>query len=239
MPVPHLLSAVLDEGLGRTPIRDQTRPTTGGPAGNARLTAWTGLVLLGLVLAQLVTLLDLGGLISWHIAIGAILVPIALLKTVSVGWRMIGYYAGVQRYRTAGPPPTLLRWLAPLVVLTTLGLLGSGLALVALGQRASHRTLIRPLGFGIDAVTVHQILFIAFAVVVGLHLLARAVPAVRLTSDRVTQSVAGRPLRGAVFVGTLAAAALTATLLLGAAGDWRHDSHGGGRPGQPASVVNR
>jgi hypothetical protein len=238
--MPHLLSDVLDEGLGRGSVRHEARPTTGGPAGNARLTAWTGLALLTLVLAQVLTLLDLGGLITWHIVIGATLVPIALLKTVSVGWRMVGYYSGAARYRAAGPPPTLLRWLAPLVVASTLGLLGSGLALVALGQQASHRTLSSPLGYAIDAVTLHQILFIVFAVVVGLHVLARAIPALRLTSDRLTQSVAGRPLRSAVFVATLAAAALTVTLVLGAAGDWRHDNRGGGGPPRhPASVVDR
>jgi hypothetical protein len=49
---------------GRRHRDDPLEPRTGGPAGNARLTAWTGLLLLVLSLAELVTLLDVGGLIS-------------------------------------------------------------------------------------------------------------------------------------------------------------------------------
>src|SRR5436309_13379598 len=81
---------------------------TGGPAGNARLTAWTGIVLLPLFLAETVTLVSVGHLISWHIAMGALLVPPALLKTASTGWRITRYYTGDRRYVEAGPPPFLL-----------------------------------------------------------------------------------------------------------------------------------
>ena len=53
------------------------KPRTGGPAGNARLTAWTGLVLLVLFLVEGVTLLSLDSLVGVHILIGAALVPVA------------------------------------------------------------------------------------------------------------------------------------------------------------------
>ena len=66
----------------------------GVPPGNARLTAWTGLVLLVLFLAELVTLLDVSGLISWHLALGVALGPPALLKTTTTGWRVVRYYTG-------------------------------------------------------------------------------------------------------------------------------------------------
>src|SRR6185369_10099690 len=114
------------EAIGRTHRDDPVRPGTGGPAGNARLTAWTGVVLLALFAAELVTLLDVRGLIGWHVAVGVLLVPPALVKTGSTGWRIIRYYTGDRSYRRAGPPPGPLRILGPLVVVSTLAVLASG-----------------------------------------------------------------------------------------------------------------
>ena len=98
-------------------------------------------MLLVLFVAELVTLLDVHGLIGWHLAIGVILIPPALLKTVTTGWRILRYYVGDPAYRRAGPPPLLLRLLGPLVVLGSLALLGTGLALVVLGQERSRESL--------------------------------------------------------------------------------------------------
>ena len=78
-PAPNPLVETLDEATGLGRREDPVLPVTGGPAGNARLTAWTGVVLLVLSLAELVTLLDVRGLISWHIVIGTLLLPPALL----------------------------------------------------------------------------------------------------------------------------------------------------------------
>lgn len=115
-------------------------PRSGGPAGNARLTAWTGLLLLVLFTAELLTLIDIRQLISWHVVIGTLLIPPALLKTGTTGWRIIGYYTRRRPYRDAGPPPMLLRILGPLVVIGTLAVLGTGLLLILLGPDASRRT---------------------------------------------------------------------------------------------------
>ena len=70
-----LTAETRDEAVGRRRRHDPVLPRTGGPAGNATLTAWTGLLLLVLFLAEMVTLLDVHGLISWHIAVGALLDP--------------------------------------------------------------------------------------------------------------------------------------------------------------------
>ena len=78
---------------------------SGGPAGNASLTAWTGLVLLALSLAELVTLLDVRGLISWHIVIGVLLIPPALLKTATTGWRIVSLLPQATCLHPGGPPP--------------------------------------------------------------------------------------------------------------------------------------
>lgn len=113
-----------------------------------------------------------------------VLIPVALLTTATTGWRILRYYTGHQPYRTAGPPPALLRVLGPLVIASTLGLLASGIVLIAVGEERSRQTLFTALGQRVDLVTVHQALFIAFAVLAGLHLLARIAPALALASGR-------------------------------------------------------
>ena len=232
----HQLTAdVLAEAAGRRHRNDPVVPGSGGPAGNARLTATTGLVLLVLCLAELVTLLDVTGLIGWHVAIGVLLVPPALLKTAVTGWRLVRYYGGSGDYRASGPPPMLLRLLGPLVVLSTLGLLGSGLALIALGPDASRRTLVGALGQRVDAITVHQAFFICWAAVTGLHVLARLGPAVLLAGRRSAVPGGGRRLT-AVTV-TLVIAAIAAALLLGTADAWRHIGHGHARALPAAAQV--
>lgn len=222
MPLQDMTVDVLAEATGRRNRDDPVAPVTGGPAGNARLTAWTGLILLALFLAELVTLLDVNGLIAWHVGIGVLLVPPALLKTATTGWRIIRYYTGNGAYRVAGPPPTLLRLLGPLVVLFTLGLLGSGLALIALGPDTSRQVLLTALGQRVDAVTVHQALFVCWAAVTGLHVLARLAPAVTLATG---PRVPGTRRRAGVIVASLAVAAVTTVLLLGTATAWHRTDH--------------
>jgi hypothetical protein len=212
---------VWEEATGRRWRPDPVLDRTGGPAGNANLTAWTGLVLLVLIAAELVTLIDVGGLVTWHIAIGVLLIPPALLKTASTGWRITRYYMGHDSYRTAGPPPMLLRILGPLVVVLTLAVLGSGLALIALGRGSDGQVLFALLGQQVTAVTIHQVAFIGWGVVTGVHLLARIVPAIALASGRrSTRSVPGMALRVGTLALVLVVAAVTTVLVLGASGAW-------------------
>ena len=180
-----------DVALGRSPREDPVVGRTGGPAGNARLTAWTGLILLLVFVAELVTLLDVRGLISWHLALGVALIPPSLLKTASTGWRILRYYLGHPTYRRAGPPPAALRLLGPLVVAGTLALLGTGLALVLLGEPRSRVTLATVLGQRIDVLTLHQGAFAVWAVVTGLHVILRALTAWHLTRPEPTGVPAG------------------------------------------------
>jgi hypothetical protein len=236
MPIPPLIDDVLQEASGRTKRRNAVAAGSGGAAGNALLVAWTGLVLLVLVLAQLLTLLDLGPLIGWHVGIGLLLVPVALLKTAATGWRALRYYTGGRAYRTAGPPPLLLRLLGPLVVASTLLLLASGVVLIAVGEENGRRTLVTALGQRVDLVTVHQALFWVFAVLAGLHVLARIVPAVALTTGRVSgpagdrSAVPGSGRRAVALAATLLAAVAAVVLLLPLADGWQDD---GRRPHGP------
>ena len=75
---------VVGTAVGRARRGDPVLPRTGGPAGNARLTAWIGLGLLIAFLAELVTLLDVTGLISWHIAIGVLLASVVVAIVAAV-----------------------------------------------------------------------------------------------------------------------------------------------------------
>jgi hypothetical protein len=209
------------EATGRERRDNPVLPTTGGPAGNALLTAWTGLVLLVLSVGELLTLFDVRGLLSWHVAVGALLIPPALMKTASTGWRMSRYYLGDPTYQQAGPPPLLLRLLGPLVVVSTLGLLGSGVLLVLLGQDTARRSLLALLGFRVDWVTLHQGFFAVWVVAVGLHLLGRIVPALRMAVvPGSARGVPGRATRVVWFAAMMASAAALALVLVPAAGSW-------------------
>lgn len=212
------VDAVLEEAIGRHRRHDPVVGRTGGPAGNARLTSWVGLVLLVLIVAELITLLNVTGLIGWHVGVGIALVAFTLVKVASTGWRAARYYRGSPVYRTAGPPPTLLRLLGPGVVVSTLGVLGSGLALVAIGPGASRRSLFAVFGQQVTPITIHQVLFILFAVLAGVHLLGRLVPAVAQASGRhgghPESTVPGWQARGAVLLAAAGATGLAVALVL-------------------------
>lgn len=193
----------------------------GGPAGNARLTAWTGLLLLALFLLECVTLLSLRSMITVHIVVGAFLIPLVVLKTATTGWRIVRYYLGSPLYRQAGPPPLLLRLLGPLVVLAGVAVLGTGVALIALG-RSTFTTIVAVGGVSIDALTLHQASFILWLAATGLHVLARAVPAAQLAAGTGAHSrrVPGSTVRLGLVVLTLAAGAAVSLLVLHYSGDW-------------------
>lgn len=222
--LPPYLQEVVDEASGRRHRRDAELPRTGGPAGNAQLTAWTGLLLLVLFLAELVTLLSVGSMISWHIAIGAALIPPALLKTATTGWRMLRYYTGSKHYKAAGPPPLLLRLLGPLVVLSTLAVLGTGTLLALVGVDRTFRPLVTVLGFSVSPLTLHQASFAVWAGATGLHVLARLVPALRTArpSGAGGGTRHGRGLRTAALVVATTLAAVASSVLVSMASSW-HD----------------
>ncbi|HEX4721268.1 MAG TPA: hypothetical protein VH333_02050 [Pseudonocardiaceae bacterium] len=204
---------------------DPITTPSGGPAGNARLTAWTGLLLLVVSLAECATLVSVRGLITVHILIGAFLLPLVMLKTLTTGWRITRYYLGSAAYRQAGPPPLLLRILGPLVVLSGLAVLGTGLALIALGP-ATFTPIITLAGYRVDALTLHQGAFIVWLAATGLHVLVRTVPALQLaTGSRQHRAVAGARRRASVLLGTVLIGVAVSVLVLQLSGHW---THGGG-----------
>jgi hypothetical protein len=104
-----------------------------GPRGNERLTAMTGSVLLVLFIAECLTLLSMGNLLTLHVFLGMLLIGPVSLKIGSTLWRFTRYYTGSAPYVRRGPPPPLQRALGPFVILTTVAVLGSGVALAVAG----------------------------------------------------------------------------------------------------------
>jgi hypothetical protein len=216
------VAGAVAEATGRERRVDPILPHTGGPAGNAVLTAWVGLVLLVGAAADLLTLFNVTGLLTWHVAIGALLIPPALVKTATTGWRIVRYYVGHVPYQEAGPPPLLLRLLGPLVVFSTLGLLGSGVLLVLLGPMAAHSALLNVAGFRADWVTLHQGFFAVWVAATGLHVLGRLVPALRITTpaEGGHGAIPGAAARRLLLVAMTASMVVLGAVLVHVAGNW-------------------
>src|SRR5436305_1285511 len=154
-------------------------------AGNERLTATAGAILLVLLAVEGVTILSIGQLLSFHIVVGLLIIPPVLLKLASTGYRFLRYYAGDRDYVAKGPPHLIMRLLAPLLVVSTLTVLGSGVLLLVLGPHR-HRDLI--LG-------AHKASFVVWGAVFALHVLVYLPRLPRLVFAR------GRPLTRVGLVG--------------------------------------
>lgn len=113
--------------------RREAENPAGGADGNERLTAMTGAVLLLLLGAEGVTILAKRQLLTVHFFIGMLLVGPVLLKLGSTVYRFFKYYTGSAPYVRKGPPVMLLRLLGPVVIATSVAVIGSGVALAFTG----------------------------------------------------------------------------------------------------------
>ncbi|HZQ48773.1 MAG TPA: hypothetical protein VFB69_00500 [Candidatus Dormibacteraeota bacterium] len=132
-----------------------------GVAGNERLTALTGAVLFVLLGLIGITVLRVRALLPQHLFLGFVLIPPLAVKIASTGYRFARYYLGDPAYRRAGPPQLFLRLLAPLVVLSTIGVFVTGLELWFFGLR-----------FGSEWVALHKVTFLIWLPVTAIHVLA-------------------------------------------------------------------
>jgi hypothetical protein len=148
--------------------KTRTAARTGGVAGNARLTGAVAVSLLILLAAEGVTIPFIGRLLGPHIFIGLLLIPPVALKLASTGYRFARYYGHREPYVRKGPPPIALRVLAPGVVLTTLALFGTGVALLFAGPPSD--TLI----------FAHKLSFFAWVALMTLHVLGHVLELPRL-----------------------------------------------------------
>ena len=100
-----------------------------GVAGNERLTALTGTILLAGFAIEGLTILAIHRLLTLHFFLGILLIGPVLLKIGSTGYRFARYYTGAPPYVRKGPPAWPMRLLGPFVILTSLAVLGTGVLL--------------------------------------------------------------------------------------------------------------
>jgi hypothetical protein len=199
----------------RDTSRIRRRDRLGGTAGNEILTSATAVVLTGLLLAEGVTIVHMGGLVTAHMFIGIVLMPPVLLKLASTGYRFARYYTGARDYRAKGPPLLPLRLMAPALVAATIAVLLTGVLLLTAGHKSD--TLLQ----------VHKISFIVWGVIFAVHFLAYVPRVVRsLRSDWSVarrDAVPGTGLRGMLVAAAAGGGVALALSLLPAMQAW----HGG------------
>lgn len=180
-------------------------------ARNERLTATTATVLLVLLAVEGFTILSVQQLLSVHIVVGLLLIPPVGLKLVSTAYRFTRYYTGNAAYVAKGPPHIIMRLIAPLLVVSTLTVFGTGVALLALGPD-NHRDLVLGL---------HKVSFVVWFVVTSLHVL--------LYAPRLPRALVGGNAwsRIGLVTGSLLAGAVLAASAYSLARPWLHhrDEH--------------
>jgi hypothetical protein len=189
----------------------ETRP---GPEGNERLTALTGAFLLVGFAVEGVTILQLHRLLTLHFFLGLLLIGPVALKIGSTCYRFARYYAGAAPYVRRGPPAPLLRVLGPLVILTSVAVLGTGVMLAVTGPGPGHWLLL------------HKAAFILWLAVMSIHVLAYAwrLPRILLgagTAGDGRVAVPGRAARWLLVAAALAGGLLIALLTIHLVTPWQ------------------
>jgi hypothetical protein len=149
------------------------RALAAGSAGNEQLTAFVGAALILLLAVEGATLLQITSLLTVHAFVGMLLIPVVVLKLASTGWRMLRYYRRADEYVRRGPPHVALRVLiSPVVILSTVVLFATGVALLVLDERRG------------TIVGLHKASFIVWVGATGLHVLVHILKLPRLLRSR-------------------------------------------------------
>lgn len=188
----------------------------GGTEGNRVLTSAAAAVLTVLLAAEGVTILNLDWLRRPHMFVGMLLIPPVLVKLGSTGYRFARYYAGTRPYREKGPPLLPLRLFAPVLVAATLGVFGTGVALLIAGHRSGSLLML------------HKVSFVVWGVAFAAHFLAHLPTMVRSRSDWTAagrRRLPGSDMRLAVVVLSVLAGAALALATLAAIDGWHARSY--------------
>jgi len=185
-----------------------------GVVGNERLTALAGAVLLVLILVELVSSTNLHALLPIHIFVGVLLAGPLVVKLGSTGYRFLRYYTKSPAYVRSGPPRLPLRLLAPLLLVTTLAVVGNGIGLVVAGP--AQAGLLRPL---------HSLSVVFWLSLIAIHVVAYLWRTLRWVADdwrkHPGRSLApGHGFRLGVTLGALLAGVVAALLLFPGAAPW-------------------
>jgi hypothetical protein len=183
----------------------------GGVAGNERLTAEVGALLFVLLAGLGLTIPMVRSLMYEHVYLGMLLIPPVALKLASTGYRFVRYYTHDPSYRLAGPPRPLQRAVAPLVVIGTVAVFGTGVMLLVLGPSAGiWRNL-------------HKAAFIAWFAVTTVHVLSYVwrVPALAAPDwRREDPRLGGTAHRRLLVAGAVALGVVLASATVQYAGAW-------------------
>ncbi len=178
-------------------------------------------LLLVLLAAEGLTILRVHSLLTPHVVIGMVLVPVVLVKIGSTSWRFARYYLGDPEYRRKGPPPLLLRLLGPFVVVLTVAVLGTGVALIFSPTTGRSQWLF-----------LHKATFVLWLGAMTLHVLGHLLDTARLAPRdfyrRTRAQVHGASVRQWLIVGAVAIGALLALAVAPKIGPWR--AAGSGSP---------
>lgn len=196
---------------GSLDVRSRAAWTT--VIGNERMTALAGAVLLVLLVVELVTSARLRSLLSAHVFVGVLLAGPLVVKLGSTGYRFLRYYTRSPAFVRRGPPHLALRLLAPLLIATTLVVIGSGIGLVVAGPRDAGPLL--PL---------HGFSVLIWLPLMAIHVVAHIQQTPRLVADDwdkpSAEQVPGRGRRLGVNLGALLLGALAAIFLLPVSAPW-------------------
>ncbi len=198
------------QGGTRTPTVAAPVVRTGGSEGNRRLTGAAAALLLVLLAAEGATLIAIRPLVSAHVFLGMLLLPLVGVKVASTGYRFLRYYTGHREYRADGPPHPLLRALGPVLVLATAARFASGVALIVLGPE------------GGVVLGLHKASFVVWVAAMSAHVLAHVLRVPRLAAAdwRSDEPLPGSSLRRWLLAGSLVAGLILAVATVHLAGPW-------------------
>jgi hypothetical protein len=186
-------------------------------------------VLIVLLTVEGVTVLSVRQMITLHVFVGVMLLGPVLLKAGSTVYRFVRFYIGAPTYREKGPPHPVLRVLGPFVIVSSLALLGTGIALILVGTAGSD-----------GLVVAHRASFWVWVAVMAVHLIGHLWETVITSWTELRSSLRGKEARQrrwrytaiivALVVGVGVAAALLPT-----ATPWttRQVGTNSGHPGGP------
>ncbi|MFZ0341953.1 MAG: PQQ-binding-like beta-propeller repeat protein, partial [Gaiellaceae bacterium] len=170
----------------------------------------------------------IGQLLSVHVFVGLLLLGPVALKLASTGYRFARYYLGGSEYVRLRPPASLMRFVvAPVLVLSTLVLFGTGLALLASPVRGTVLLL-------------HKASFIVWFGAMTVHVLAYVYRVVRHLVAEASRRVGGRGYRLALALTAVAAGIVAAIVVYPQASPWFNPPAGSGKDDlRPSRVVPR
>jgi hypothetical protein len=186
-----------------------TALTGGGTDGNEQLTTVTGAILIVLLAVIGFTIPMLRQFISVHLFVGMLLIGPVVLKMASTGYRFLRYYTGNADYVAKGPPELILRLLGPIVMLSTVGVFATGVALLIAGPDQRNPWLL-----------LHKGTFIIWVGAMSLHVLghlpavARAFGIGRKGEEQLAGAAPGTAGRWIAIAGALVAGLILAIVLI-------------------------